>query len=86
MSETTQDPAEQDDEARAPRTRLNRVLAPLRALAGPRGHAAVQWSGQGFVYTLTAHRDGPSPVTMDFDPEARNGPALVELLRGALTP
>lgn len=76
---------EQDNAVRAPRVRLRVVLALLRLLGGRRGHAAVVWSGQGFVYRLTATRGGPVGLRIDRDPTAHRGDEAQTTLRDHLT-
>jgi hypothetical protein len=77
LDEHPQDPA-----AASPRVPLARVLDLMRVLAGRRGSAGVQWSGSGFVYSLTAERGAPVPLELDPDPTATNVAAdlLVEVL------
>lgn len=56
-----------------PRVRLGVLLALLRILAGVRGHAALRWSGGGFVYVLSVARSSPLPYGVDADPDALGG-------------
>ena len=84
MSDTTNNPVEQDPEARASRVRLHRFLSVLRILAGRRGYANVEWWGQGFRYTLTAERVPPGPTTVDADPTIEDVGAYVRWLRALL--
>jgi hypothetical protein len=67
--------------------RLRKVLALMRALAGPRGRSAVAWHGQGFSYTLLVVRDpdGPDDLDLDIDPTADHLDVLVEAIRDRLT-
>jgi hypothetical protein len=70
-----------------PRVRLRRLLALLRAAAGPRGESAVAWHGAGFTYVLSVTRDpgGTDHVDLDLDPAADHLDELTALIRNALT-
>lgn len=72
----------QDPDAPSPRVPLARALDLMRVLAGRRGTASVQWSGSGFVYSLTAERAAPVPLELDPDPEVTHIAAdlLIEVL------
>lgn len=75
------------DVGRDPRAPLGRVLVLLRALAGRRGVAAVEWNGGGFRYRLVATRTGKPTrdvLGVDLDRAAPEARELVELLRRAL--
>jgi hypothetical protein len=75
----------QDLEVPGPRVRLRVLLGVLRALAGRRGFADVQWSGGGFAYRLVVVRSGaPGPVELDVDPTALDREALADRIRAAL--
>ena len=84
MSETAQNPAYQDADVAAPRVRLRIVLALLRVLAGPRGHARVRWWGGGFAYDLRVERRELVDFEVDADPEANRRDDVVERLRAHL--
>ncbi|MGY4645879.1 hypothetical protein [Cellulomonas sp. URHB0016] len=77
----------QDRGVPEPRVRLRRLLALMRALAGPRGESAVAWHGAGFTYVLSVSRepDPPYELDMDVDPNADHLDVLVEAVRDALT-
>lgn len=72
----------QDPDVASPLVPLARVLDLMRVLAGRRGSSAVQWSGSGFVYSLTAERGAPVPLELDPDPTVPDVAAdlLVEVL------
>jgi hypothetical protein len=84
VSETTQNPAEQDPDVRASRVRLYVFLALARLLAGRRGHSTIVWWGQGFRYTLATTRVDPTPYSVDADPDVEDRAAVIRWLQARL--
>jgi hypothetical protein len=81
---TVDNPPHQDPGVPVHRVHLALVLALLRVLAGPRGHAAVTWWAGGFTYTLKVHRRPRAPYVLDYDPDAGTPRGAIVRLRAYL--
>lgn len=82
MTRDNDDAGVHDAGVAVPRVRVAILLAVVRLLAGRRGYATVEWSGQGFRYQLYAYRDlDPDPLVIDGDPQVPPGDLIRRLGR-----